>query len=177
MLARNVGLVNAVLMTHARAPLRLGEIADAAGLPRQVVASALRTLERRGIAQRRPAGKHDVFAPNTAGLYYPAAYLAGLVDLPIAAALAPFRPQAVLVYGSMAIPGHATPHSDLDLLVVTDETDVDAIRGAASAVGRAIGRAVDAYVLSPEAFEQGVRDGDPHIVSAADGVLVAGARF
>ncbi|MDP2350344.1 MAG: helix-turn-helix domain-containing protein, partial [Chloroflexota bacterium] len=94
MFARNVGQVNAALMIHSRVPLRLGELARASGLPRQIVASALLTLEKRGIVKRTRAGDHDVFAPDISSPYYPSAYLAALVDLPVAAALGSHRAMA-----------------------------------------------------------------------------------
>lgn len=174
MFARNVGQVNAVLMTHSRVPLRLGELARAANLPRQIVASALQTLEKRGVVRRTRVGDHDVFAPDTSSPYYPSAYLAALVDLPIASALSRFRPFAAFVYGSMATPGRATAQSDLDLLVVGDFRDQDAVRGAVSTVGERIGRRIDALLLTPEQLEADRAKGDQHVRSALAGVRLFG---
>lgn len=152
----------------------MGEIARAGSLPRQIVSSALRTLEKRGIVKRTSAGEHDVFAPDTTSPYYPAAYLAALVDLPFASALARFRPFAAYVYGSMAIPGRATPESDLDLLVVGDFKDKDAVREAANGVGQRVARRVDVFLLTPEQLEADERTGDAHVRSALAGVRLLG---
>ena len=174
MFARNVGQVNAVLMTHSRLPLRLGELARAANLPRQIVASALQTLEKRGVARRTRNGDHDVFAPDTSSPHYPSAYLAALVDLPFAPALTRFRPFAAFVYGSMATPGQATAQSDLDLLVIGDFTDTDEVRTALSIVGEQIGRRIDAFLLTPVELEADRAKGDQHVRSALAGVRLFG---
>jgi len=172
--ARNVGLVNAVLVTHARARLRLGEIARAAELPRQIVSSALRTLEKRGIVRREREGDHDLFSADQSSPYYPSAYLAGLVDLPVAASLGTGRAMVAFLYGSMAVPGRATPHSDLDLLLVGDFGDRASVREALSGLGERIGRRVDAFLLSPEEFERAREMSDPHVASALAGVRLFG---
>lgn len=174
MFARNVGRVNAVLMTHARVPLRLGELARAANLPRQIASSALQTLEKRGLVRRTRVGDHDVFAPDGSSPYYPSAYLAALIDLPFASALDPFRPFAAFVYGSMAAPGQATAQSDLDLLVVGDFRDKDAVHAAVSTVGTQIGRRVDVFLMTPEQLEAGRARDDQHVRSALAGVRLFG---
>jgi len=171
--ARNVGLVNAVVMTHSRTPLRAGEIARAADLARQIVASALRTLEKRGLIKRKRSGDYDVFEPDSTSPYYPSAYLAALVDLPVASALRSLRPHAVYVYGSMATPGKARPGSDIDLLVVGD-FDRSVVQAAVSRVGDRIGRRVDAFVLTPEQLDAGRRKDDAHVRAALDGVRLLG---
>jgi predicted nucleotidyltransferase len=172
--ARNVGQVNAALMIHSRIPLRLGELARASGLPRQIVASALRTLEKRGIAKRTRAGDHDVFAPDTLSPYYPSAYLAALVDLPVAAALGSHRAMAAYLYGSLAVPGLSTPGSDIDLLLVGDFKDKVAVREALGALGDRLERRVDALLLDPEELVAARRAGDTQVWAALDGVRLFG---
>jgi predicted nucleotidyltransferase len=172
--ARNVGQVNVALMLHSRVPLRLGELARASDLPRQIVASALRTLEKRGIATRTRAGDHDVFAPDTSSPYYPSAYLAALVDLPIAKALGRHRAMAAYLYGSMAVPGGGSPRSDIDLLLVGDFTDKEEVRVAVGGIGERLERRVDALLLSPEELEAGRRSGDAHVRAALAGVRLFG---
>ena len=174
MFARSVGLVNVAIMLHSRVPLRLSELAGASGLPHQVVTSALLTLEKRGMVTRRRAGDYDVFAPNTASPYYPSAYLAALVDLPVAAALGGMRAMAAYVYGSMAIPGKGTPRSDIDLLLVGDFADKAAAREAVGRLGERLERRIDAYLLSPEELEAGRTSGDPHVLAALAGVRLFG---
>lgn len=174
MFARNVGQVNAALMIHSRVPLRLGELARASGLPRQIVASALLTLEKRGIVKRTRAGGHDVFAPDISSPYYPSAYLAALVDLPVAAALGSHRAMAAYLYGSMAAPGRGTPGSDIDLLLVGDFKNKAAVREAVSTLGERLERRVDAFLLSPEELEAGRRSGDAHVRAALAGVRLFG---
>ncbi len=174
MFARSVGQVNAALMIHSRVPLRLGELARASGLPRQIVASALLTLEKRGIATRTRTGDHDVFAPNTSSAYYPSAYLAAIVDLPVAAALGGHRAMAAYLYGSMAVPGGATPRSDIDLLLVGDFKNKAVVREAISSIGERLERRVDVFLLTPEELEAGRRSGDAHVRAALAGVRLFG---
>lgn len=172
--AHSVGQVNSALMLHGRLPLRLGELARASNLPRQIVASALRTLERRGIVRRTRVGDHDVFAPDVSSPYYPSAYLAALVDLPVAAALGSERAMAAYLYGSMAEPGRGTPRSDIDILLVGDFRNKAAVREAVSAIGERLERRVDAFVLSPEELEGGRQSGDAHVMAALAGVRLFG---
>lgn len=174
MFARNVGQVNAALMTHSRVPLRLGELARASNLPRQIVASALLTLEKRGIAKRTRTGDHDVFAADTSSPYYASAYLAALVDLPVAAALGGHRAMAAYLYGSMAVPGRGTSKSDIDLLLIGDFKNKAAVREALSGIGERLERRVDAFLLSPEELEAGRRSGDAHVRAALAGVRLFG---
>ena len=174
MFARNVGQVNTALMIHSRVPLRLGELARASDLPRQIVASALRTLQKRGLVKRTRAGDHDVFAPDTSSPYYPSAYLAALVDLPVAAALHGQRAMAAYLFGSVAVPGRATPRSDIDLLLVGDFEDEAAVREAVSRIGERLERRMDAFVLTAEELEAGRRSGDTHVQAALGGVRLFG---
>ena len=174
MFAPNVGQVNVVLMLHSRVPLRLGELARASARPRQIVASALLTLERRGIVKRTRAGNHDLFAPDTSSPYYPSAYLAALVDLPVATALGESRAMAAYVYGSMAVPGRATPGSDIDLFLVGDFADKASVRDAVGRIGERLERRVDAFLLSPEELETGRRSQDAHVAAALAGVRLFG---
>jgi hypothetical protein len=172
--AHKVGLVNSFVMLHSRVPLPAGELATVSGLSRQVATSALIGLEKRGLVTRARAGKRDVFGPNTASPYYPAAYLTALVDLPIAETLAPHRAMAACVYGSMATPGLATPRSDIDLLLVGDFPDKPAVREALDRLGERLERRIDAYLLSPEEVESGRREGDEHVLAAVAGVRLFG---
>lgn len=174
MFARNVGLINAFVMLHSRLPLLAGELASASGLPRQVATSALLTLEKRGLVTRTKAGKRDAFGPNIASPYYPSAYLAALVALPVTLALGSQRAMAAYVYGSMATPGRGTPRSDIDLLLVGDFKDKAAVREAIGRLGERLERRVDAFLLSPEEVEEGRRNGDLHVLAALAGVRLFG---
>ena len=83
MLARSVAAVNSLLMLHADVPLPLAKVAQLAGQPYAVTASALKTLEKRGLVVRSTRAGQDEFAPNRESPYYPMAYSLALVDLPI----------------------------------------------------------------------------------------------
>lgn len=161
-------------MLHARLPLRVSELARASDLSRQVVTSALATLEKRGIARRSRAGDHDVFAPDLESPYFPAAYLTALVDLPLRASLAGQHLVAAYVFGSMATPGAATHGSDIDLLIVGDFENKADVRAAVSVVGERLERRVDAFLLSPEEVESSRRSGDMRVAAALGGVRLFG---
>jgi hypothetical protein len=151
-----------------------GEYASACGLSRQVTASALAGLEKKGLVHRTKLGKRDVFGPNTASPYYPAAYLTALVDLPVAQALGPLRAMAAYVYGSMAVPGRGTPRSDIDLLLVGDFPDKAAVREALDLLGERLERRIDPFLLTPEEVEAGRQRGDEHVLAALAGVRLFG---
>src|ERR1035437_2509887 len=74
MLARSVAAVNSLLMLHADVPLPLAKVAQLAGQPYAVTASALKTLEKRGLVVRSTRAGQDEFAPNRESPYYPMAY-------------------------------------------------------------------------------------------------------
>jgi len=84
MLARSVAAANSLLMLHADVPLPLAKVAQLVGQPYAVTASALKTLEKRGLAVRSTRAGQDEFAPNRESPYYPMAYATALVDLPLA---------------------------------------------------------------------------------------------
>ena len=174
MFALNVGRVNTAVMLHARSGLRLAELAKAADLPRQIVASALSTLEKKGIVRRSRVGDHDVFSADTRSPYFLAAYLTAIVDLPVAAALGSRRALACYLYGSLATPGTARAVSDVDLLVVGDFRDKADVREALSPIGERLERRIDAFVLTPEQLDEGIRSDDAHIRAALAGVRIFG---
>lgn len=68
---------------------------------------------------------------------------------------------AAAIHGSWAA-GAVRPDSDLDVIVVTDG-DRRTAQQAVRRVGRAIGRDVDASVLSPEQFEELRRGRNPFL--------------
>jgi predicted nucleotidyltransferase len=174
MLPDSVAKVNSVLILHADTPLPVAAIARAAGLRYTPAASALATLEKRGIAVRsRRAGKEE-FGPNLDSVYYPAALVLALVDLPLDETLRGCLVSAVYAYGSMAAPGRATRNSDLDLMVVGDIPDHDALTARLADLGRNLGRAIDAFMLTPEQLETAQARGDAHVAAALAGVRVRG---
>ena len=115
MFARNVGQVNAALMIHSRVPLRLGELARASGLPRQIVASALLTLEKRGIVKRTRA--NTMFSPRTSQARTTRQPTSPLWSISLLPRLAVTGGR--VFYGSMAV-REDYPRSDIDLLLVGD---------------------------------------------------------
>ena len=174
MLSDSVARVNTVLMLHADVPLPVAVIARAAGLRYTPAASALATLEKRGLVVRSQRAGQDEFGPNRESAYYPMALGMALVDLPLDEALRGCSASAVYAYGSMAEPGRATRGSDLDLLIVGDVRDRDALVERLVEVGRRLGRAVDAFILTPEQFEDARRRHDPHVAAALAGVRLRG---
>ena len=174
MLARNVAKVNSALMLHARSPLRLAEIARAAALPKQIVASALGTLEKRGLIVRTRRDDHDLFEPDKSSPHFRSAYLSALVDLPVREVLGSRRVMAAYVYGSLATPGGGTPQSDLDILLVGDFQARGEARFALTPLGERLERRIDAFVLSPEELELGRAKQDPRVASALAGERLFG---
>jgi predicted nucleotidyltransferase len=97
-----------------------------------------------------------------------------LVDLPLDEALQGVSISAVYAYGSMTQPGRASRASDLDLLIVGDVRDRDALIERLTEVGRRLGRAVDAFILTPEQVEEAKGRDDAHVVAALAGVRIRG---
>lgn len=174
MLAHSVARVNTVLILHADAPLPIAAIAREAGLRYTPAASALATLEKRGLVVRTRRAGQDEYGPNRESAYYPMALGIALVDLPIDEALRGSTVSAVYAYGSMTEPGRATRGSDLDLLIVGDVRDRDALLERLMEVGRRLGRAVDAFILTPEQFEEARGRHDTHVAAALAGVRIRG---
>ena len=137
-------------------------------------ASALSTLQKRGLVRQARHAGQDEFEPNPESPHYPMAYGAALVDLPIAKALAGQRVHAVYAYGSLARPGGGTKNSDLDLLIVGDVKDRDALVDRLSPVGAKLGRAIDPFVMTPEQFDRARTTNDPHVAEALGGVRIFG---
>jgi predicted nucleotidyltransferase len=174
MLSDSVARVNTVLMLHADVPLPVAAIARAAGLRYTPAASALATLEKRGLAIRSQRAGQDEYGPNRESAYYPMALGVALVDLPLDDALSGRSITAVYAYGSMTQPGRATRDSDLDLLLVGDARDRDALVERLAEVGRRFGRAVDAFILTPEQLEDARTQDDVHVMAALAGVRIRG---
>jgi len=175
MFARSVAQVNCILMLHANTPLPLATIARLADLAYAPAASAIATLEKRGLAVRSQRAGDDEFAANPDSAHYPMAYATALVDLPLDAALSGQRVYMVYAYGSMSRPGGGSPASDLDLMLVGDIKSREQLTGRLAAVGERLGRAIDPFMLTPEEFEQGKADGDLHIEEALAGVRIMGS--
>jgi hypothetical protein len=178
MLARSVAAVNALLMLHADVPLPLAKVAQLAGQPYAVTASALKTLEKRGLVVRSTRAGQDEFAPNRASPYYPMAYDTALVDLPIAEPLHEQKIYAAYTYGSLSRPGGGNPSSDLDLMLVVAFRDEVARAAVASDLalflsGR-LHRPIDPWILAPKEAEDLLREQDPHLVEALKGVRIMG---
>jgi hypothetical protein len=174
MLSRSVARVNSVLMLHPEAPLTIADVARASELKYTPAASALATLERRGLVRRVRRLGQDAFEPNRDGPHYPMAYGTAIVDLPLAEALRGEHVQAVFAYGSLAQPGGGNAGSDLDLLIVGDIADRDALTERLAMLGARIGRSIDPFILTPEQFERAAREHDPHVESALAGVRIMG---
>ena len=175
MFSQSVARVNAVMMLHAEAPLAVAQIARASGLRYTPAASALATLEKRGLVRRVRRIDQDMFEPDRDDPHYPMAYGSALVDLPLAEALRGQRVYAVFAYGSLAHPGSGTASSDLDLLIVGDVKDRDALVDRLSQVGARLSRSIDPFILAPEQLERARRDHDEHVESALAGVRIMGA--
>jgi hypothetical protein len=174
MLSDSVARVNTVLMLHADVPLPIAAIARLAGLRYTPAASALATLEKRGIAHRSQRAGHDEYGPDRDSVHYPAALRTALVDLPLDAALQGASITAVYAYGSMTEPHRATRDSDLDLLLVGDVADREALVVRLAEVGGRLGRAVDALILTPEQFDEARARDDAHVAEALRGVRLRG---
>jgi hypothetical protein len=174
MLPRSVARVNSVLMLHPEVPLSVAEVAHASELKYTPALSALETLERRGLVRRIRRLGQDTFEPNRDDPHYPMAYGTALVDLPLAEAVHGEHVQAVFAYGSLARPGGGNVGSDLDLLLVGDIEDRDALIERLAVLGARIGRAIDPFILTPEQFDQSVRENNPHVESALAGIRILG---
>ena len=178
MLARSVAAVNSLLMLHADVPLPLARVAQLVGQPYAVTASALKTLEKRGLVLRSTRAGQDEFAPNRESPYYPMAYATALVDLPLAEPLHGQRVYAAYAYGSLSRPRGGNPGSDLDLMLVVAFRDEEARAAMASDLalflsGR-LHRPIDPWILAPKEAEDLHREQDPHLVEAANGVRIMG---
>jgi hypothetical protein len=174
MFPRSVAMVNSVLMLHPEAPLTIADVARASELKYTPAASALATLDRRGLIRRVRRLGQDAFEPNRDDPHYPMAYGAAIVDLPLTEALRPEYVQAVFAYGSLAKPGGGNSGSDLDLLIVGDIADRDALTERLAVLGARIGRSIDPFFLTPEQFDRSAREHDPHVESALAGVRIMG---
>jgi predicted nucleotidyltransferase len=175
MLSQSVALANSILMLHADAPLTVAQVVRATGLKYTPAASALATLEKRGVVRRVRRAGQDAFEANRDDPHYPAAYISALVDLPLQDAFRGVRPYAVFAYGSLARPGGGTAHSDLDLLLIADVKDREGLLGRLSMLGARLGRTIDPFILDPQRFEQARRRHDAHVESALAGVRILGS--
>ena len=178
MLARSVAAVNSLLMLHADVPLPLAKVAQLVGQPYAVTASALKTLEKRGLIVRSTRAGQDEFGPNRESPYYPMAYSLALVDLPISAPLPGHKILAAYAYGSLSRPGGGSPGSDLDLMLVVrfrdEETRVAMASDLALFLSGRLHRPIDPWILAPKEAEDLLRDQDPHLVEALKGVRIIG---
>lgn len=175
MFSRSVALVNAILMLHAETPLAVAAIARAAGLSYTPAASAIATLEKRGLVRPKRRAGQDEFEPNRDDPHYPMAYAAALVDLPIAEALTGLRVYAIYAYGSVARPGGGTRDSDLDLLIVVDGRDREESIKRLLPLGTRIGRSIDPFVMTPEQLDEARRRDDAHVRAALGSVRIFGS--
>jgi hypothetical protein len=174
MLPRSLARVNSVLMLHPEVPLAIADVARAAEPKYAPASSALETLERRGLVRRVRRLSQDAFEPNRDDPHYPMAYGTAIVDLPLAEALRGEHVQAVFAYGSLARPGGGSAGSDLDLLIVGDIADRDALTERLAVLGARIGRSIDPFILAPEQFDRATREHDPHVESALAGIRIMG---
>ena len=174
MFPKTVAPINMVLMLHADTPLPAATIARAAGLPYRVAVSSLATLEKRGMVRRSTRAGQDEFSPAKDSPYYPMAYGAALIDLPLADAFHGQRVYLVYAYGSLSRPDGGTKDSDIDLFIVGDIRNREALVGALSEVGARLSRAIDPFILTPEQFDEAKERGDSHVASAIAGIRIIG---
>ena len=175
MFPRTVARVNSAVMLSADTPLSVAEVAKAADVAYTPAASALATLEKRGLVRRLRRAGRDVFEPDHTSVYYPMAYGTALVDLPVHDAVRGQRIYLVMAYGSLASPGGGTESSDLDLFIVGDVRDRSALTQRLAEVGGRLHRTIDPFILTPEAFELAKETGDLHVASAMQGVRLMGS--
>ena len=161
-------------MLHADTPLPLAALAHAAQVAYTPAASAISTMEKRGVIRRTRRAGQDEFEPNRASPYYPMAYATALVDLPLADALRGQRVLAAYAYGSLATPGGGTRHSDLDLMLVGDVKDRAQVTERLEELGSRLSRQIDSFILTPEQFARAGRRHDEHVASALRGVRIFG---
>ena len=161
-------------MLHADTPLPAADIARAAEVAYTPAASAIATLEKRGLVRRTSRAGRDEFEPDKQSPHYPMAYATALVDLPLADAVRGQRVYGVYAYGSLARPGGGTRDSDLDLFIVGDIKDRAALIARLTSVGTRLNRVIDPFVLSPEQFERAKQQRDEHVASALAGIRVMG---
>ncbi len=162
-------------MLSADTPLPVAEIARAAGVAYTPTASAVATLEKRGLVRRTRRAGRDEFEPDTQSTHYPMAYATALVDLPLTDALRGHHIYGIFAYGSLARPGGGTRSSDLDLLIVGDIKDRAALSERLAEVGNRLHRIIDPFILTPEQFERAKEEHDLHVASALAGVRVMGS--
>jgi predicted nucleotidyltransferase len=175
MFSASVARVNTAIMLHAEGPLTVAQVARASGLKYTPAASALATLQRRGLVRRVRRTGQDVFEPDRDDPHYPMAYGSALVDLPLAEAFRGQQVHAVFAYGSLAQPGGGTVNSDLDLLIVGDIKDRDTLVERLLELGARLGRTIDPFILAPEGLERARRTHDEHVESALAGVRILGS--
>jgi len=177
MLSRTVAKVASTLYLHAESPLRLSQISRASGLPHQMAAAALQTLEKRGLVSRIAKDGYDAFEANRNSRYFIPAYLTALADLPLDEALRSQRVMSVYVYGSMATPDLATSQSDIDLLIVGDVKNKDILRESLNVIGDHLGRQIDPLILTPEEVGQAQAREDSHLTAALAGINIRGEKL
>jgi predicted nucleotidyltransferase len=171
MLAKTVARVNAVVMLHARPPLRLAEICRAADVQQTVAESALSTLERRGVIVHDRPHAYDLFSPDVEGPYYQAALRTALVDIDIRGSLPTSAAiRRIHVFGSVP-DGRATSESDLDVLIIGKMSEREAAV-ALRPLGMRIGRDVDVVVRTSEQVADAEDAGDAFIAAALAGPCV-----
>jgi len=87
----------------------------------------------------------------------------GLAD-PLRAALEPLRSkiERAFIYGSVA-KGGATADSDIDVLIVSDEVDLEEIYSALASVERMLRRKINPNVYNRAAYERRVAEGNPFV--------------
>lgn len=164
MLAPSVAKVNAVLQLANEQPLRPYTITSRLGegwLHNKTV-SALRTLERIGIARPVQRQRHTEYEPNPESPYADVAHRLALIDLGIHDLL-PKSSQVIAIYvhGSVA-EGSANPDSDLDVLLI-GKIDPRVARQALAPVERMLGRSLDVTVRSAAEVREAIVGGDAFV--------------
>jgi len=147
--------------------LTLALNAPVASVHRELSRAAAAGLIDRDAAQR----PHRYQAAQDAPAFAPMRQLLELtVGVPgrVRAELMPIAGvQAAAIHGSWAR-GDLRFESDLDLLVIADHA-TPAVRDAARRIGRAIGREVDATIVSPDVFQAHVAQRHPFFTGIIEG--------
>lgn len=145
---------------HVRELARLTETAPG------TLHKELTRLAEAGVLQRQVQGNQVRYRANRQCPVFPE--LAALMRktsgaaLLIGEALAPLQVNLAFVFGSVAR-GSEGPGSDVDLLVITDQSFADVVR-ALHPVQASLGREINPVVYAPAEFGQHVQDRDPFVL-------------
>ncbi|MEN6611350.1 MAG: nucleotidyltransferase domain-containing protein [Methanoregulaceae archaeon] len=162
------------LLMHPTTPVSINELARILSVSPATVLRYVNLLENNGLVFRKPAGTaHQIFLNQDSPLVLPLKKSAALLRL-WDAGIRKIAPAAisVAVYGSIAS-GAFDEKSDLDLLILGEEPDVD--RAQVIALQEEMERQVQLTVLPWHQFETLKGNHDPFLKSVlANHVLIHG---